>query len=458
MATPNTNVSVVDYLNSTGGASDFNSRAGLAAKQGIANYTGTAQQNTQLLGMLKGGSSQNTQTPQNNPTTTADATKIINNNQQNDFNRASGNNEPTTRGIPSGLDAFNQVSTALKSNLPNKPETLNTTNKFTQLRSDYGVTDLENSLTDLQAQSRDLQAVSKARTSAEKAKPVAMNVIAGRVSEEEAQDNERLVAINNSIQTVTSQLNSKYNVIDNIMKFMQVDYSNAVDSYDKQFSQNVSVYNIAKGISDDLKTEQEKVSDNARANAQIIINTMNSNGTTYGELQVDQQANLTKLGVQSGLGASFFQDVMNVSAGKDILTTITNDDKTRSTIIYKDGTTKVISTGLPAGSGIQPKTGGTGSGGTYTSGGLSMPKSKFGEYSTALSNQKGADGFVPPEVYLSEYKDWISKNGLEKDFVSNFPPARFVNPEAKELPLYLQNTSGNKTGTSSTNDRSTWRP
>lgn len=46
--------SIVDYLRSTGQASDFNSRAGLAAKMGISGYTGTAQQNTQLLSMLRG--------------------------------------------------------------------------------------------------------------------------------------------------------------------------------------------------------------------------------------------------------------------------------------------------------------------------------------------------------------------------------------------------------------------
>lgn len=49
--------SVVDYLNSTGQASDFNSRAKLAQSKGIANYVGTADQNTQLLNSLKGSTS-----------------------------------------------------------------------------------------------------------------------------------------------------------------------------------------------------------------------------------------------------------------------------------------------------------------------------------------------------------------------------------------------------------------
>ena len=58
-----TGVSIVDYLKSTGGASDYNSRATLAAQNGITNYTGTADQNTQLLNTLKSaGSTSNTGT------------------------------------------------------------------------------------------------------------------------------------------------------------------------------------------------------------------------------------------------------------------------------------------------------------------------------------------------------------------------------------------------------------
>lgn len=46
--------SIVDYLGSVGQASDFNSRKNLAGQYGIQGYTGTAQQNTQLLGALRG--------------------------------------------------------------------------------------------------------------------------------------------------------------------------------------------------------------------------------------------------------------------------------------------------------------------------------------------------------------------------------------------------------------------
>ncbi len=49
-----TGVSIVDYLKSVGQASDFNSRATMAKQVGIPNYIGSAEQNTQLLGILRG--------------------------------------------------------------------------------------------------------------------------------------------------------------------------------------------------------------------------------------------------------------------------------------------------------------------------------------------------------------------------------------------------------------------
>ncbi len=49
------NGSIVDYLNSTGKDSSFQARSQLAKNSGIENFTGTAQQNTQLLNQLQSG-------------------------------------------------------------------------------------------------------------------------------------------------------------------------------------------------------------------------------------------------------------------------------------------------------------------------------------------------------------------------------------------------------------------
>lgn len=48
-------VSIVDYLKSVGQPTDYASRSTLASSKGIKGYAGTADQNTQLLNMLRGG-------------------------------------------------------------------------------------------------------------------------------------------------------------------------------------------------------------------------------------------------------------------------------------------------------------------------------------------------------------------------------------------------------------------
>ena len=57
MATLNTSTSIVDYLKSKGQDSSFGARANLASQHGIRNYTGSAQQNIQLLNILRNQSS-----------------------------------------------------------------------------------------------------------------------------------------------------------------------------------------------------------------------------------------------------------------------------------------------------------------------------------------------------------------------------------------------------------------
>jgi len=57
--------SIVTYLNSIGVESSYNNRARLASRHGISNYSGTAEQNTQLLGILRDQGAKAPATPPN---------------------------------------------------------------------------------------------------------------------------------------------------------------------------------------------------------------------------------------------------------------------------------------------------------------------------------------------------------------------------------------------------------
>lgn len=66
-------VSIVDYLKSVGQATDYASRSTLAASKGITGYVGSAEQNTQLLNMLRGGATTSQPTATTAPSTTQTA-------------------------------------------------------------------------------------------------------------------------------------------------------------------------------------------------------------------------------------------------------------------------------------------------------------------------------------------------------------------------------------------------
>ena len=65
-----TGPSIIDYLASVGRPSDFTFRTQLATAVGITNYTGTAEQNTQLLNILRGQMPPIVSTPAPTPTPT----------------------------------------------------------------------------------------------------------------------------------------------------------------------------------------------------------------------------------------------------------------------------------------------------------------------------------------------------------------------------------------------------
>lgn len=361
-------------------------------------------------------------TPAKPITSVADANTHINDGQFTDFNNATSVGDPSTRTSSNTYnDIYKNITTSLTANLPIKTTTPNLTATFNSLRENQGVTALETSLTDLQAQARTLQEASKARTNAEKDKPVAMNVISGRISEQEQQDNARLAEINNSIQTTTSQLQTKYNVIDNIMKYTGTDYNNSVDAYDKQFTQNMSVMNMVKGMVDTAKSDADKVSDNARANLQIIYNNLNSGSVDIANLDVVQKANITKLEVQAGLPQGFYANVVNKNPKADILSTTTreNNDYKYADVIMRDKngviTTKTINLGKSANSTASGKeTEAEKNSRAISSMGKDLQGMRSGDYVSLKDYKAGRDNWVKAgfasDNYDKNFKSYANPN------------------------------------------------
>jgi len=199
-----------------------------------------------------------------------------------------------------------------------KPEPINRVEQFETMRKDMGVADLETSLTDLKAQLETEYATKRTRTRGIEGKPVAMGVIAGRVSEVERQETERIDAIGRQINVISDQLNTSYNVISQYMNFMGLDYQDSVTAYNAEFNKNLQIYQL-------VDAEMDEATAAARANLQIYQNAVTAGNISYDKLSSTQRTFINKLEMQSGLPIGFTASLRADNAGGKVLSTTTRE-------------------------------------------------------------------------------------------------------------------------------------
>jgi len=423
MATLNTDTSVVDYLKSTGKDSSYSSRAALAKQYGMTSYAGTAADNTALLSALKKGSA---------PKSAAAVTDLnsagayINANQKDDQAAAAKSSDvPVRSSTQSYEDIFaNLQKTILGSNT--KPTAPNFESTYNSLLASNGISDLESQLSDLGNQENEIRAGFRQQKANEQGKPVAMNVIEGRVGEEERAANERLDTVLRQKDYITNQLKTKYDVVNNIMNLKKLDYQTASDEYNTAFSQNLQLFNTVKGISDDQKSDAEREQDNARANAQIIYNSIQSGGTNVDSLSDDQKLSLTKMEMQAGLPVGFYQNLQSKNPKADIVTSTSRESGGSKyvDVIMRNPDGSLTTQSMRVGSVDAPQ----GSKPTEAE----TTKTNAQKVASQLAGRAGGDGYVAPEDYKTARKAWVNAGYSADDFDSRFAKT-YVNPESYDV-------------------------
>lgn len=432
--------SLTDFLKSGGKDTSLTSRASLAVTNGLvktpqeyislASKGQNADINTKLLGILRGAKTETPTTGITSPlavTDNNDANAFINGDQKKDFDIATtktGDEPPIKASTKSYEDMFSNLKSTI-SPTTKAPETPNFLDTFKTYRDSYGVTDLETSLTELKKSAQAIKDLNTAQKFNEEGKPVAMNVIEGRMSEEAKQNQVKLDAINREIENTSSQLETKYNVINNLMTYAKLDYTNAVDKYDSDFSQNLQLFNTVKGIVESEKSDTERMEDNARANLQIIYNNISSGGSDINAITPDEKANITKLEVQAGLPVGFYKSLQVKNPKSDILSTTTRESGglKYADVIMKnaDGTLSVKSISLGASKS------GSGDNDLTASEDLKLAYSKV---APQLQSRRGDDGYVAPEDYRRARDAWAVNLPVES-FDKQFK--QYANPESYTL-------------------------
>jgi len=344
-----------------------------------------------------------------------DAKSFINANQITD---AATGDEVSVRSSVSRYKAIadelgmGEKLSGLDSAMPDAPKYEET---YMGLRGDYGVDTLEGKLNDITAQQEALAEQARVNKGANQGKAVAMGVIEGRVSEQEQQARDEMDYLDRQKNTITNELNTKYAVIGEIIKFKGMDYDVAKGQYDTKFSQAVQTFNMVKGIDDSIKTEQERVQDNARANLQIIYNNIANNPDGYKSLDKSTQSMVAKLELQSGLPMGTFTSIASKNPGGEIITTKSWQDaggKEYISVVTKDKNGALKTSNMLVGQGKVT--------GTADDKADTYAANENYIFNKLNSAAKGKDGFINPSVWKAALSEWQAAGGKTSDFLATY--------------------------------------
>lgn len=340
MATPNTKAGIIAA--GYGGYSSWNDEASI-----VADFNAT------------GGKGKETQTPSGSDMSVPTSADGMSGYLQKFQDQAL---TALTSLTPTQAPTFEELKNNLTPTTP-KPETLNRVAERQAITSSLGVTELETQLNTIKTQETQITDELRALTGTEEGKPVAMNVISGRITEEQRVAQQRLDAVIRQKNSVINELNTKYNVINTYMTDIGLDYQDAVNAYNSDFERNYKVQSmltdmknvefsqtlqkigaVTDTVMEAAKFEQQIKQnniDNARANLTTMTNAITSGNLSYEQLSDDQKLQIQKLEVQSGIPVGTIQNFKEkVDPKANVMFTTSNEGVTQ--IGYYNPTTKQV--------------------------------------------------------------------------------------------------------------------
>lgn len=329
-----------------------------ASKGGFTD--GSAATNLALQKKLNAGWNPYAQnTPANSPAAAADPNAYINQNQQADFNAAVNANAPTLKtNVASITESFPDIlKTITGGQVPPTPPSLS--ELYTKLTSEGGVTELEQQLNDLTNQEQTIMGMSEARQLNAEGGAVSLGVIGGRQGEIERQTQQQLQTLGRIKSYVADQLKTKYTMISTIMDLTKSDYQLTKDAYDTKFNQAIQVINTLQTAQRDADTQAQRQQDNARANLQIIANSVTDGTSKFSDLSPESKAMVSKLEAQAGLPIGFTSTLKSKVPDAEIVSTTIryqNGNQKYADVLTRDrftGEMKVVSQFL--GTEVDPK-------------------------------------------------------------------------------------------------------
>jgi len=448
----NTDTSIVDYLKSVGADSSWSSRVAIAAKMGISNYTGTAEQNISMLKAVKGqgtGGSTPTPTPTPAPTPTPTPTPTPQNpalapltegqNLAVDTSTVRGKSAQeiadqakaelaTSNAQDSEINTLTKQKTIqqLKQELgidTGAPVAPNLVTDYEALRSKEGVGALETQVQSIDAQIREAQAALTAGVHKISGELAPMELLTGKQAELRNQATDLLNTLNARKATLVEELTTKNNVISNIMNLKSVDYANAKEVYNTKFSQTIQLQDLLMSDEDRKNAQKNLAADNARANLTVMSNVMGESGLALDAMPDDFKVGFAKEAMKAGISPESITAVMTAKPGLKIDAMIQGTNENGNEIVsffsYNNGNPKLVQT-VETGGKAAGKATEQWSDPFMLAGDLVQREATTGMIRTAVNVSEKETGLTDEQKILKKFTDTLTswnKEGTREQFI-----------------------------------------
>jgi hypothetical protein len=333
----------------------------------------------------------------------------------------SASSMPGTPGVQSAADILKDVKDTglLPTESPTAP---NLTQTYQDLSKTYGLDNLQGTINDLTDQERVIQDQLKTTYGVEQGKAVPMNVITGRMTEEQRAANEKLTYIGQQKARAIDQYNSGLTTVKTIMDLTQTDFTNAKSVYDSQFTQAMSMINYIQGVQESQKTDIQRARDNAAANLTIITNAIKSGNMDFASMSASQRSQIYTLEAQAGLPIGF-TSALKMDPNANVVATTSNAGQIQVLMRNADGSMSLKTYGTKTGTATDTQ------------------KTAISDMNSRLINASDKNGYLTPETWKSNLSLWLSAGLSASVFTSNFKA--YADP--KKLNDYPGMTASNST-------------
>lgn len=384
----------------TGGTSP--SVVSLLQAHGITAQPGTVEANQALQRALLGGQAQTSQGVLQNPLAIANENFKQKQEQELEIDR---DEFPLRRPIEDFVDRMERTQ------LPQIP---NMALQFSQLREQMGVLPLENELADVNRRIAETKALYEGQINREEDRTVPLAIIERRQSALGRQLQTELNSLNLEKAAVSEQLSNRLNTVSTMMELNQWSFQQASAQFNQEHNRQIQLFNLMQDVTEkEMNWEQKREAD-SKANFTILANNLGKAYGSWNSVPQDKQVQARQLAMQAGIPEIMLPYLIQ-RAEKEIRAQIISDDKTMMTILYEDGTTRTLQTGLPEAKRATNRV----TQAEILSEGINITMAQ-------LQQMAGRDGFVSPENWNAMKKNWINL-GFDPDrFISQF--YIFINP------------------------------